>query len=92
MSFSVSIRPPNLSKKARPPPRDIPAASMNCQIIFIPYLIPERPIASCSRAFLRVSKIFSKTALSIWQFLNFLGSGVRKGKSQITRFRGCERR
>ena len=27
-------------KKARPPPRDIPAASMNCQIIFIPYLIP----------------------------------------------------
>lgn len=42
MSFSVSIsiRPPNLSKKARPPPRDISAASMNCQIIIIPYLIP----------------------------------------------------
>ena len=28
------------SKKARPPPRDIPAMTMNCQIILILYLIP----------------------------------------------------
>ena len=33
MSFFYAPNPPNLSKKARPPPQDITAINMNYQII-----------------------------------------------------------
>lgn len=67
MSFSVSIRPPNLSKKARPPPRDIPAASMNCQIIFIPYLTNVRLRHAVGR-FCAFQKFFQKLLFPFGSF------------------------
>lgn len=39
-----------LSKKARPPPRDIPASKMITHIIIILFIFHVRPIAFCSRA------------------------------------------
>lgn len=40
-----------ISKKARPPPGNIPLMNMNCLIIYILLIFLCCPIASCNRAF-----------------------------------------
>lgn len=87
MSFFLPHILPNYhsSKKAQPPAGNCSTHEyelLNHLNTFYNSFASVRVFRTGAFCFLQ---FFSKSVRFVWQFLNFLGSGVRKGKSNITR-------